>query len=121
MSRKVVMWVIKSLVGLVVIGSGVAKLLGAQMMVDTLTRFGLGDKIWLIAIGELLAVILFLIPRTSSLGVLVMSGHMGGVIATHMQHGESFILPSILLLLVWIAGVLGNPAMLGNLIKSDSP
>ena len=37
---------------------------------------------------------------------------MGGAIVTHMQHGESYVAQSIILVLIWIAGYLRYPQVL---------
>jgi hypothetical protein len=66
----------------------------------------------LIGIGELVSALLFLIPQTNSLGLLLLSSYLGGAIVTHMQHGQPFFAPAILLLLVWIAGYLRHPEVL---------
>ena len=50
------------------------------------------------------------------LGVLLLSGYMGGAIATHMQHGESYIGPSIFLALIWVAGYLRHPELLQSFL-----
>jgi hypothetical protein len=55
--------------------------------------------------------------QTSSLGVLLLSAHMGGAIATHMEHGEIFIPQAVMLLVVWIANYLRNPEMLSSFTK----
>jgi len=80
-------------------------------------KWGLDGKLILIGMGELIAAILFLIPRTSSLGVLLLSAHLGGAIVTHMSNGEMFIPQVVMLLLVWGANYLRNPEMLASFTK----
>jgi len=115
--RKIAAWIIVGLLGLLFIMSGTMKLIGGAEVTAMFARFGLNDKQILIGVGELVAAILFVIPRTSSLGVLLLSSHMGGAIATHMEHGEMFIFPAIVLLLVWISNWLRNPEMLSSFTK----
>lgn len=62
--------------------------------------------------GELVSAVLFLIPRTTSLGVLLLSAYLGGAIVTHMQNGEPYFGPAVLLLLVWVAGYFRHPELL---------
>ena len=64
-----------------------------------------------IGIGEIVSAVLFLMPRTSSLGVLLLSAHMGGAIVTHMSNDESYIVPSVVLVLVWVAQYLRYPEL----------
>ena len=77
----------------------------------TFAKYGLDGKMMLIGIGELLTALLFLIPRTSSFGVLVFSVYMGGAIATHMEQGEPYVMPAIMLVVGWFANWLRNPEM----------
>lgn len=78
---------------------------------------GLSGWLTIIGIGELVSAILYLIPRTSSLGVLLLSAHMGGAIVIHMSNGEPFIFPAVLLLLVWVGNYLRNTEMLSSFNK----
>jgi hypothetical protein len=79
---------------------------------------GLSEEIYLIGAGELITAILLLIPRTSSLGVLLTSGFWGGVISTHMIQGDSYLLPAAMLVVTWIGGYLRNPGMLESFFKA---
>jgi hypothetical protein len=110
--RSVTAWILTGLLALLLIASAAAKLFRAEPAVKGFTDFGLGDYILLIGVGELVSAILFLIPRTNSLGLLLLSAYMGGAIVTHMQHGESFVAQSVILLLVWVAGYLRHPEVL---------
>jgi hypothetical protein len=86
-------------------------------MYKNFIKWGLEGKLLMIGIGELIAAILFFIPRTSSLGVLLLSAHLGGAIVTHMSNGEMFIPQAIMLLLLWVANYLRNPEMLASFKK----
>jgi hypothetical protein len=50
---------------------------------------------------ELLCAILYAIPQTSVLGAVLVTGYLGGAIATHVRLGEPFVTPLILGVLVW--------------------
>jgi hypothetical protein len=110
--RRIAAWILTGLLTLLFTFSAAAKLVGAQDVVDTVEKWGLRNHLLLIGIGELVSAWLFLIPRTNSLGLLLLSAYMGGAIATQMQHGESYILPAVVLLLVWVAGYLRHPEVL---------
>ncbi|HYV35462.1 MAG TPA: hypothetical protein VE988_07150 [Gemmataceae bacterium] len=69
----------------------------------------------LIAVGQVLTGLLPIIPRTSSLGVLMASGFFGGTICFHLVRGEPYFVQSGLLLLTWIGGYLRNPGLLASL------
>jgi len=94
---------------LVMIGmSAAGKLMVAQGAVDMLEAHRLGDWTFIIGLGEMVALILFIIPRTMTLGALMLSAYFGGAIVFHMAHpieaNQSFLAASIYLILVWIAG-----------------
>lgn len=55
-----------------------------------------------IGIVELLCIVLYLIPATSVLGAILLTGYLGGAIATHVRIGEPFIAPLLLGVVVWL-------------------
>jgi hypothetical protein len=61
---------------------------------------------------EISSAILFLFPRTRSMGLLLVSSYMGGAIATHVEHGLSFIQPGVFLALLWLGAWLRHPQIL---------
>lgn len=67
---------------------------------------------WVIGVIELVALVLFLIPRTGILGSLLLIAYMGGAIATHLQHQQSIVMAVGVQVLVWIAFVLRYPQVL---------
>src|SRR5436190_24092294 len=84
-----------ALITLLLTLSAVGKIVGVKPVGEAFEKFGLKNNMLLIGIGELASAWLFLIPRTSSLGLLLLSAHLGGAIATHLQHGESYIVPAV--------------------------
>jgi hypothetical protein len=60
-----------------------------------------------VAIGaiELVCLVLYLVPRTSVLGALVLTGYLGGAIATHVRVGSPLpthtLFPIYVALMVW--------------------
>src|SRR5437764_869866 len=58
-------------------------------VVQQMAKLGFADgKLMLVAVLELLSSVLFLLPRTRSLGLVFLSAFFGGVICTHVQFGE---------------------------------
>jgi len=115
--RKIAGWILTGLIGAMIIMAGTMKLIGGKEMADNFAKYGLEGRQMLIGAGELISAILFIIPRTSSLGVLLLSGLMGGAIVTHMEHGEMFIAQSVILVVIWITGWLRNPELLSSFTK----
>ena len=101
-------WVLHGLVGGVMLLAGSAKVLGL-FPPEQVEKLGLSAPIQVIGAGELVSAILLLVPRTSSLGVLLTSGFWGGAICLHMSKGEPFVLQSVFLLLTWLGAYLRVP------------
>ena len=95
---------------LMTLGSGLAKLAGAPTVVNGLMHAGFPrTAITPIAILELTCTVLFLIPRTAGLGVLLLTGFFGGAIVTHIVGHENFAAPLIAGLVVWAAAFFRLP------------
>lgn len=89
-------------VTLMILASGVAKMAGAQKMVDGLIHAGIPQAAILpIAVLELSCLALYLIPRTAALGTLLLTGFFGGATVIHITNGESLAAPLIVGLLIW--------------------
>ena len=106
-------WVLHGLIAGVMILAGSAKVLGF-FPPEEVSKLGLSLPIQVIGIGELASAILLLIPRTSSLGLLLASGFWGGAVCLHMSKGEPFVLQSIFLLVTWVGGYLRVPGAFGS-------
>lgn len=81
-------------------------------------RKGLGDIGWqesqMLALGilELSCVLIYLFPRTAVLGAILVTGYMGGAIATHVRVGDFFIVPHVVIgLFVWLGLFLREPRL----------
>jgi hypothetical protein len=57
-----------------------------------------------IALGvvELTCTVLYAIPQTAVLGAILLTGYLGGAIATHVRIEEGFVPPLILGVLIWL-------------------
>jgi hypothetical protein len=106
--------VLHLLIGGMMLLAGSAKLLGV-FPAEALEKMGpLAGQIRLIGAGEVLTGILLVVPRTSSLGILLASSFWGGAICLHMRQGEPYLLVAVLLVLSWLGAYLRNPALLSS-------
>jgi hypothetical protein len=112
--KQIVGWVLHVPVAGLMLFAGANKVFASPELVEQMQKFGLGDNARLIGSGEVVSALLLLVPRTSSLGLLLTSAFWGGAICTHMAHGESYLLQSGLLLLTWVGAYLRNPATLSS-------
>lgn len=73
---------------------------------------------------ELIIIVLFLIPRTSTVGFVLMIGYMGGALATNLTHGFTNMeaLPIyISFILLTVSAYFRNPELLSRLLKRTVP
>jgi hypothetical protein len=101
-------WVLHGLIAGTMILAGSAKVFGL-FPPEEVAKLGISLPIQVIGVGELASAILLLIPRTSSLGLLLTSGFWGGAICLHMSKAEPFAMQSVILLVTWIGGYLRVP------------
>ncbi len=105
--RKALLWtgrVISVLPALMLLMSASMKLSHAPQFVAMFTNKLGYQESSLTAIGilELACTALYLIPQTAFLGALLLTGYLGGAIATHVRVGEPFTTPLVLGVLVWV-------------------
>jgi hypothetical protein len=105
--------VLHILIGGLLIFTGLQKVLGS-VPPEPLVKLGLGEQARLIGAGAILSAILLLIPRTSSLGILLASSFWGGAICIHLAHGEPWAFQAVMLVLSWAGAYLRNPATLSS-------
>jgi DoxX-like family len=103
---KAMVWtgrVISGLIVLMMAMSGVMKFSGSQQVTEGMTHLGWPVEV-VIALGvtELACTLLYAIPQTSVLGAILLTGYLGGAIATHARIGEQFVFQVILGVLVWL-------------------
>ncbi len=78
------------------------KLAKPAPLVEGFAKMGYPEHLALgIGVVELVSTILYLIPRTSVLGAILLTGYLGGATATHVRIGEPFIGPVVFGVLIW--------------------
>ena len=82
--------------------SGVMKLVKPATVVEGFARLGYPESLTVgIGIVELACAALYVVPRTSVLGAILLTAYLGGATATHVRIGEPFFMPILLGVLVW--------------------
>jgi hypothetical protein len=103
--------VITGLIGLMLCFSGGAKLANppgfSKQWVDTLGYPA--DVASSIGIVEISCIVLYVIPQTSVLGAVLLTGYLGGAVATHVRVHDNFVSPAIVGVFVWLALYLRDP------------
>ncbi|HEY6246014.1 MAG TPA: DoxX family protein [Pyrinomonadaceae bacterium] len=112
-------YVMTILPSLFLLFDGVMKLFKPRFVVEATMQLGYQESA-IIPIGVILVIctVLYLIPVTSVLGAILLTGYLGGAVATHVRAGQgSFpvIFPVIIGVLIW-AGLYFRDHRLRNLI-----
>jgi hypothetical protein len=95
--------VLKTLLVLFLLMDAAGKILRLAPYVEGTARVGYPVGAVLPLGLVLLAItILYVVPRTSVLGALLLTAHLGGATATHVRMGESFVMPVVFGVLVWV-------------------
>lgn len=62
-----------------------------------------------LGVVEALCTILYLVPQTSVLGAILLTGYLGGAIDSHVRAGEAFVMPLLFGVLIWGGLFLRDP------------
>jgi hypothetical protein len=112
-TKKIMGWTLSGMVLLLMAASAIDKISGSSHALEMTQSFGITPGMYrLLGMIELGSVILFTIPRTGILGLLLLSSYMGGAIATHLQHGQSILFPAGIAALVWGTAVIRFPELM---------
>ena len=85
---------------------GAIKLIKPAPVVEATVRLGYSESV-IIPIGIVLLVctVLYVVPLTNVLGAILLTGYLGGAVATHVRAGEplfSIVFPIIFGVLIWL-------------------
>jgi len=84
--------------------SGVMKLKGGPELAEGMAHLGLPDSmVFPLAILELTCLVLYLLPWTSVVGAILLTGYLGGAMCTHWRVGDPFVVQAGLGVLVWLS------------------
>jgi len=108
----VVGWILTSLAAAVFIMSATMKFMGGPQVLQMFDHLGWNQGLLLtLAVLESASVVLYLIPRVSVLGAIILTGYLGGAIATHVRVGEPVLLHIAIGLLIWGGLYLREPRL----------
>ena len=97
--------VISLLAALFLLLDGIMKLVKPAIVVEATVKLGYPESV-IFGLGVVLTActILYLVPRTAVLGAILLTGYLGGAVATHVRVGEStfsIIFPLLIGVLLW--------------------
>lgn len=98
------------LAAFLIFASGIGKFIEWEGKAEMFDHLGYtAELIEKIGVVEIVITLLFLIPRTSFLGAVLLTGYLGGATATHVRVGDPFVAPILIGIVVWIALGLRRP------------
>lgn len=95
--------VLSGVVALFLLVDGGARLAGVALYVEGLTKFGYRGELapW-IGLSLVVSTILYVVPRTTILGAVLVTAYLGGATATQVRVGDPwFLFPVVLGVLAW--------------------
>ncbi|MGL4612034.1 MAG: DoxX family protein [Trueperaceae bacterium] len=107
--------ILSTLAILFLLFDGAIKVLRLAPAVEATTQLGYAEHL-VAGLGflVLLCLALYIIPRTAILGAVLLTGYLGGAIATHVQNGSpifSIIFPLLLGAFIWVGLALRDERM----------
>ena len=103
--QRVTGWILTGFVGLFLVFDGVTKLFPNPFVTQAMTKLGYSESQTLgIGILVLACTLLFLIPRTAVLGAVILTGYLGGAVASQVRIQEvpfSIAFPIIVAGIAW--------------------
>jgi DoxX-like family len=102
--------VMSALPVLLLLVSGVMKLAKPAPVTQGFAHFGFPEALIVpLGILELACTVVYLVPRTSILGAILLTGYLGGATVTNLRIGDSFLIPVLMGVLLWGALFLRDP------------
>lgn len=98
---------------------GGAKVLRVQPVLDACARLGFGPE-KVVAIGTILlaCTALYAVPQTRVLGAILLTGYLGGAVATHLRYGSTLFetaFPIAFGAVAWLGLALRDPGLVRTL------
>jgi len=114
-------WVLTGLVGLFLIGaSAIPKFVEWPGKAEMMAKLEIPlDLLPMIGVIEIAVTLVFLIPRTSFVGAILVTGYLGGAAWTHMRVGDAWFFPIIIGVVAWLALGLRRPTIFSLVLGTD--
>jgi hypothetical protein len=108
-------WIVGGLPALFLLIDGAMKLGKPAVVVEATLELGYPENV-IVPLGFVLlaCTILYLVPRTAVLGAILLTGYLGGAVATHVRAGEGWfpiLFPVVFGALLWGGLYLRDPRL----------
>ncbi|WP_261341587.1 DoxX family protein [Bremerella cremea] len=115
-------WVLSGLLAaFLIIASGMGKFTQWEGKAEMFAKMGWTEEVmFTIGIVEVAIAVLFLIPQTAFVAAILLTGYLGGAVATHVRVDDPFFFPILIGVLVWVALGLRQPVIFRLAIGQSS-
>ena len=96
------------IISVMLIAGAVIKIADIHPMVNHFEEMGLAPYLEILGTVEIAAAVLYLIPRTQKIGLLLLTAYLGGAMAAEIPY-HMVTAPGIPLALVWITAFMRKP------------
>ncbi len=108
-------WIMSLVSGLLMLLDGAMKLVKPPQVIEATTKLGYPESI-ISGLGIVLGVctLIYLIPRTAFLGAILLTGYLGGAVASHVRLEEGLfptLFPVVFASVLWGGLVLRDPRL----------
>jgi DoxX-like family len=110
-TRKSLKWIPSILAALIIVSGSFMKLTAQPQLVEVFSKSGMLPYMKGLGIAELLFVSLFLWPRSLRIGFFLLTAYFGGAMAVELSQHIFFIMPAVILTLVWLAAWLRDGSL----------
>lgn len=94
--------ILTGLISVPFVMSAVMKFKGGPEMAEGWKHFGWPEESqMMLGILEIMSVLFYMIPKTTVLGAILLTGYLGGAIATHLRLGEAVPQQVVFGVVIW--------------------
>jgi DoxX-like family len=116
---------LSALSALFLIADSLAKILRAVPVMEGSAQLGYpAATVIPIGVTLLICVIAYVVPRTAVLGALLLTGYLGGAVATHVRVGDPLLthtlFPVYFAVAIWAGLLLRDPSLRGILSRREA-
>ena len=104
--------ILSALPVMLLVFSAVMKFLKPAAVLEGFTHLGIPERLALpLGILELACTIIYLVPGSSVLGAILLTGYLGGATLAQLRAGEPFVMPVLIGVLLWGGLFLREPRL----------
>jgi len=107
LAKNIALVVISLLVAFTIFG----KLARSPQVVEQMGHLGLEEELYLLAAIEIVALALYIFPKTINIGFFLLTAYYGGAIAVNLNDPVNTVPAIVFLTLIWMATFIRKPEL----------